>query len=135
MSDDQLQKLVETAVIHSPNSFNMQQSRAVLVTGDMHHRVWDTVVENQIKSFADDSESHDPQRVAASTEMLVRSEEHVEGFKKKVDSTYRPGYGTILFFESHKIIEDWGKKMPNYSKVGPDEVYSTPVVRVRADGY
>lgn len=44
-------------MINSPNSFNMQQSRAVLVTGDMHHRVWDTVVENQIKSFADDSES------------------------------------------------------------------------------
>jgi hypothetical protein len=35
----------------------MQQSRAVLVTGDMHHKVWDTVFECYTKSFADDSES------------------------------------------------------------------------------
>jgi predicted oxidoreductase (fatty acid repression mutant protein) len=44
-------------------------------------------------------------------------ENGVEQYKKKVDSTYRPGYGTVLFFESHKILEDWGGKMPNYSKV------------------
>ena len=44
-------------------------------------------------------------------------EKGVSEYKKKVDSTYRTGYGTVLFFESHKILEDWGKKMPNYSKV------------------
>jgi predicted oxidoreductase (fatty acid repression mutant protein) len=35
----------------------MQQSRAVLVTGDMHHKVWDSVIENYTKSFKDDGES------------------------------------------------------------------------------
>lgn len=47
------------------------------------------------------------------------AEKGVSEYKKKVDSTYRTGYGTVLFFESHKILEDWGKKMPNYSKVRP----------------
>jgi hypothetical protein len=47
--------------------------------------------------------------------MLV--EKHVSDYKKKVDSTYRTGYGTVLFFESHKVLKDWGEKMPNYSKV------------------
>jgi hypothetical protein len=45
------------------------------------------------------------------------TESHVSDYKKKVDSTYRPGYGTVLFFESHKILEEWAQKMPNYSKV------------------
>jgi len=44
-------------VKHAPTSFNMQQSRAVLVSGDMHHKVWDTVIENYTKSFKDDGES------------------------------------------------------------------------------
>jgi predicted oxidoreductase (fatty acid repression mutant protein) len=57
LSDDQLKTLVEEAVKHAPTSFNMQQSRAVLVTGDMHHRVWDSVIENYTKSFKDDGES------------------------------------------------------------------------------
>jgi predicted oxidoreductase (fatty acid repression mutant protein) len=35
----------------------MQQSRAVLVTGDMHHKVWDSFTENYTKSFKDDGES------------------------------------------------------------------------------
>jgi predicted oxidoreductase (fatty acid repression mutant protein) len=57
LSDDQLKTLVEEAVKHAPTSFNMQQSRAVLVTGDMHHKVWDSVIENYTKSFKDDGES------------------------------------------------------------------------------
>jgi hypothetical protein len=56
LSDDQLKTLVEEAVKHAPTSFNMQQSRAVLVTGDMHHKVWDSVIENYTKSFKDDGE-------------------------------------------------------------------------------
>ena len=50
---------------------------------------------------------------------LTRIEKGVSEYKKKVDTTYRTGYGTVLFFESHKVLEDWGKKMPNYSKVSP----------------
>jgi len=57
LSDEQLKTLVEEAVKHAPTSFNMQQSRAVLVTGDMHHKVWDSVIENYTKSFKDDGES------------------------------------------------------------------------------
>ena len=50
-------------------------------------------------------------------ERLTIVEKGVSEYKKKVHTTYRTGYGTVLFFESHKILEDWGKKMPNYSKV------------------
>lgn len=44
-------------------------------------------------------------------------EEHVKGFTDKVNNTFRTGYGTVLFFEDHKVIKGWGEKMPNYSKV------------------
>jgi predicted oxidoreductase (fatty acid repression mutant protein) len=57
---------------------------------------------------------------------LIVPEQHVSGYKKKVDSTYRPGYGTVLFFESHKILEEWAQKMPNYSKVSPGSTLPRP---------
>jgi predicted oxidoreductase (fatty acid repression mutant protein) len=60
LSDEQLQKLVEDAVMHAPTSFNMQQSRAVLVTGDMHQKVWDTVTECQTKTFDDGKSKLNP---------------------------------------------------------------------------
>jgi len=50
---------------------------------------------------------------------LIGVEKGVSEYKKKVDSTYRPGYGTVLFFEDHKVLEEWGQKMPNYSKACP----------------
>lgn len=44
-------------------------------------------------------------------------EDHVKSFTDKVNNTFRTGYGTVLFFENHKVIKGWGEKMPNYAKV------------------
>ena len=54
MSDEQLEALVKRAVKHSPNSFNMQQSRAVLVTGAAHDKLWDVVTEAWNKGIEDE---------------------------------------------------------------------------------
>lgn len=51
ISDDELKALVERAVKHTPTSFNMQQSRAVLVLGDKHHQLWDTIAEKAVKGM------------------------------------------------------------------------------------
>lgn len=55
-------------------------------------------------------------------------EEHVKGFTDKVNNTFRTGYGTVLFFEDHKVIKEWGNNMPNYSKVSPPRPIMRPIV-------
>jgi predicted oxidoreductase (fatty acid repression mutant protein) len=56
LSDEELKTLIETAVLHSPSSINMQNSRVLLVLGDMHHKVWDMVIEEQRKLYPNDRE-------------------------------------------------------------------------------
>jgi hypothetical protein len=41
--DAKIQEIVERAVKHAPNAFNAQQSRAVIVTGAKHDRLWDFI--------------------------------------------------------------------------------------------
>lgn len=49
LTDAQLQSIVERAVKHTPTSFNMQHTRAVLVTKDVKNKVWDTIKEIKTK--------------------------------------------------------------------------------------
>jgi len=58
----------------------MQQSRAVLVTGDMHHKVWDSVIENYTKSFKDDGESPAPRLYRRNGSAFAR-EETIDGLR------------------------------------------------------
>lgn len=44
---------------HAPNPFNMQQSRAILVTGEHHHKLWEMVKETYKKTHGGDSELSD----------------------------------------------------------------------------
>lgn len=39
--DSKIIEIVHTAVTHSPTSFNSQSSRAVVLIGDEHKKVWD----------------------------------------------------------------------------------------------
>jgi predicted oxidoreductase (fatty acid repression mutant protein) len=43
LTDQQLRDVVTEAVKFTPTSFNMQQTRAVLVIGEAKNRVWDAV--------------------------------------------------------------------------------------------
>ena len=62
LSDAQLHALLTRAVKHSPNAFNMQQTRVVLVTGTKHKAVWEMVKETFGQTMGDDSELWCPPR-------------------------------------------------------------------------
>jgi predicted oxidoreductase (fatty acid repression mutant protein) len=47
LSNEQLTALVGRAVKFAPTSFNMQQNRVLIVTGEKHRQVWDRIVEAQ----------------------------------------------------------------------------------------
>ncbi|MGY3902318.1 nitroreductase family protein [Aeromonas lusitana] len=79
-----LTALIQDAVKHSPSAFNSQSSRAVILFGAEHHKVWD-IVKAELKKIVP------PEAYAQS-----------EG---KVDGCFRAGFGTVLFFEDTDVIK------------------------------
>jgi hypothetical protein len=47
LSNEQITELVGKAVKFGPTSFNMQQNRAIIVTGEKHRQIWDIIIESQ----------------------------------------------------------------------------------------
>lgn len=56
ISDAEIEAIVKRSVKHSPNSFNMQQSRAIVLTGKHHDLLWDKVIEASDKNSKSDGE-------------------------------------------------------------------------------
>lgn len=96
-SDDELEKLVEEAVLHTPSSFNSQSARVVLLLGEKHDRLWD-ITEETLKAIAkDDSFASTAEKMAS----------------------FRSGYGTVLFFEDQNVIEGLQKQFESYKDKFP----------------
>jgi predicted oxidoreductase (fatty acid repression mutant protein) len=54
--DAKIQEIVERAVKHAPNAFNMQESRAVVVTGVTHDKLWEFIEQSYNKLFESNRE-------------------------------------------------------------------------------
>ncbi|KAK8845438.1 hypothetical protein IAR55_006151 [Kwoniella newhampshirensis] len=93
LTNDQLKTLVQTAVKHAPTSFNGQQSRAVLVTGSHHIKLWETVLENYLKTLGGDKAQE-------------------ETWTTRINSNFKSGYGTVVFLEDEDVINGFAAKMP-----------------------
>lgn len=83
LSDEDIVSLVKAVVKESPSSFNSQTSRAVVLFGDQHQKLWDLTEEAVVASIPEGQET-------AST-------------VAKMDS-FRAGYGTVLFFEDYDVV-------------------------------
>lgn len=84
ISDDRLKEVVEHAVKHTPTAFNSQSGRVIILLGDHHTKLWDMTMEALRKIVPADHFS--------STEDRIHS--------------FNNGYGTILFFEDQKAVEE-----------------------------
>ncbi|KAI0644804.1 Nitroreductase [Trametes meyenii] len=84
ISDDKIQEIVATAVKHAPSSFNTQSSRAVLLLGDEHKKLWDITL-NVLKGIV-------PAEQFPATEQKIQS--------------FAGGHGTVLFFEDQDNVKD-----------------------------
>ncbi|MBW7477561.1 nitroreductase family protein [Paenibacillus oenotherae] len=83
ISDEQLEKLVGEAVLHTPSAFNSQSARVVLLLKDKHDKLWD-ITEETLKAIVPaDSFASTAEKMAA----------------------FRSGYGTVLFFEDQTVIQ------------------------------
>ncbi len=89
-----IQKIVEDAVLYTPTSFNSQTSRAVVLFGEQHDKLWDLTL--------------------AELKKVAVSEEAFEGTTNKINS-FKSGYGTILFFEDQDIVQNLQNQFALYA--------------------
>ncbi|MGO1512577.1 MAG: nitroreductase family protein [Psychrobacter sp.] len=98
VANDEVIKLVEHAIMHTPSSFNSQSTRVVVLLGDEHQKLWD-ITENALHKIVDD-------------------EENFKSTKKKIDG-FKAGAGTILFFEDQSVVKALQEKAPLYADKFP----------------
>ncbi|MEO1851696.1 nitroreductase family protein [Psychrobacter sp. PSP] len=94
VSNDEVVKVVEHAVLHTPSSFNSQSTRVVVLFGDDHHKLWDMTEET--------------------LRVIVGDEEAFKSTKDKI-AGFRAGAGTVLFFEDKAVVRGMQEAAPLYA--------------------
>jgi predicted oxidoreductase (fatty acid repression mutant protein) len=97
VSDDKIVEIVEQAVLHSPTSFNSQSSRAVVLLGEQHDKLWDITTETLRQIVPADQFEATAQRVAS----------------------FKAGHGSVLFFEDQSVIKTLQEQYATYAENFP----------------
>ncbi|OMD42923.1 nitroreductase family protein [Paenibacillus odorifer] len=97
VTDAQIIEIVEQAVLHSPTSFNSQSSRAVVLLGEQHDKLWDITTETLRK---------------------IVPAEQFEGTAQKLAS-FKAGYGSVLFFEDQAVVKNLQENFALYAENFP----------------
>lgn len=92
ISDAEIKKIVDTAVLNAPTYFNGQSSRVVLLLGKNSKRLWEIVFQ-KLKPL-----------VAA---------DQIDDTKGKIDA-FAAGYGTILYFDDTSVTNHFVEKFSLY---------------------
>lgn len=98
VSNDEIVKLVEHAVLHTPSAFNSQSTRIVVLFGEDHKKLWD-ITEETLK-------------------VIVSDDEKFQGTKEKI-AGFRAGAGTVLFFEDKGVVRNMQEAAPLYADKFP----------------
>ncbi|MDN3448211.1 nitroreductase family protein [Psychrobacter sp. APC 3281] len=94
VANDEIVKIVEHAILHTPSSFNSQSTRIVVLFGDDHRKLWD-MTEDTLREIVSDEEK------------FKSTKERVNGF--------RNGAGTVLFFEDQAVVRGMQEAAPLYA--------------------
>ncbi|KKD52633.1 MULTISPECIES: nitroreductase family protein [Paenibacillus] len=94
ISDQRIQEIVEEAVKYTPTSFNSQTSRAVVLLGEHHDKLWN-ITEDILRE------------VVGNEEQFKSTAEKMKGF--------RSGYGTVLFFEDNNVVAGLQQQFEAYA--------------------
>ena len=94
VSNDDVVKLIEHALLHVPSSFNSQSTRLIVLFGDDHKRLWDMTEEI--------------------LRVIVGDEEKFQSTKAKITG-FKAGAGTVLFFEDQAVVRGMQEAAPLYA--------------------
>jgi len=94
VSDDRIREVVAEAIQHTPSSFNSQSSRAVILLGEQHDKLWNITKET--------------------LRNLINDEEQFKSTAERM-AAFSNGYGTVLFFEDQSVIDGLQAQFPSYA--------------------
>ena len=104
VANDEIIKLVEHAILHTPSAFNSQSTRVVVLFGDDHNKLWQ-MTEDTLRGIVD-------------------NEEQFAATKQKMDG-FKAGAGTVMFFEDHSVVRDMQAAAPLYADKFPIWAHQT----------
>lgn len=94
ISDENLQEVIQYAVLHTPSAFNSQSARVVVLLDDSHTKLWNEITKETLRGIV-------PADQFSSTEEKMNS--------------FANGYGTVLFFEDQDVIKGLQEKLPTFA--------------------
>lgn len=97
ISNAEVQKIIEHAVLHTPSSFNSQSTRVVVLFGAEHKKVWGFI--------------EDALRQIVPAEKFEPTGQKLNGFKAAA--------ATVLFFEDQTVVKGLQEKFPSYAENFP----------------
>lgn len=86
--------IIERAIVASPSAFNMQSAQAIILLGDEHRVLWNTIVTGALKQVV-------PAEKFAPTQ-------------QKMDA-FEAAYGTVLYFEDEQIVSEMKEQFSTYA--------------------
>ena len=98
VSNDEVVKLVEHAILHTPSAFNSQSTRVIVLFGEEHQKLWQ-MIEDTLRD-------------------IVNDDEKFVSTKQKIGS-FKAGAGSILFFEDHAVVKGLQEAAPLYADKFP----------------
>ncbi|TYA98833.1 nitroreductase family protein [Lactobacillus sp. SL9-6] len=94
LSTDELTDLIKTNMKQAPTPFNNQTTRAVILFGGSHEKLWDIVI-NRLKQEVPDEAA------------FARTAAKINNFKA--------AFGTILFYTETKTVKEFEDNFPLYA--------------------
>lgn len=94
LSEAELTDLIKESIKNSPSAFNNQTTRAVILFGDSHEKLWDIVIDRLKQEVPDEA-------AFAKTTAKVNS--------------FKAAFGTILFYTETKTVKEFEDNFPLYA--------------------
>ncbi|HAQ6742183.1 TPA: nitroreductase family protein [Enterococcus faecium] len=98
LSNEELTTLIKEAIKESPTAFNAQSTRAVILFGDAHEKLWE-ITEEALRPLTP-------------AEAFPNTQNKLAGFKN--------GYGTVLFFKDTDVVKGLQEQFELYADKFPD---------------
>lgn len=95
----EVSKVIKDAIRICPSAFNVQSSRAIILYGSHHEKLW-SIVKGALRA-------------------VVKDDEAYKASEEKVNGCFAAGAGTVLFFEDKSAIEAQQKQFPTYANSFP----------------
>ncbi|HAP7637089.1 nitroreductase family protein [Enterococcus faecium] len=98
LSNEELTTLIKEAIKESSTAFNAQSTRAVILFGDAHEKLWE-ITEEALRPLTP-------------AEAFPNTQNKLAGFKN--------GYGTVLFFKDTDVVKGLQEQFELYADNFPD---------------